>query len=246
MKASKTLSAITGFNVQPNKAIVGANAFAHESGIHQDGMLKNAETYEIMTPESVGWTKTSLPLGPRSGKAAFRNKLEELGFGDIGDNAFQDALQRFIALADRKKQITDEDVIALVDEAALRANDRVRVLSVRVTRHDAQGASVEIDLVEDEAEKTLTGEGTSGAVDAMFQALKTAYGSQDVHLTQYSVNAISGGTDAQAEANVRLKEGDERPVSGHGADFDTLTASAKAYAHALNKLAVKRSLASSS
>ena len=104
VKASKTLAAITGFNVQPNKAIVGANAFAHESGIHQDGMLKNAETYEIMTPESVGWGKTSLPLGPRSGRAAFRNKLEELGFDDLGDNAFRDAFERFLTLADRKKR----------------------------------------------------------------------------------------------------------------------------------------------
>ena len=239
VKASKTLAAITGFNVQPNKAIVGANAFAHESGIHQDGMLKNAETYEIMTPESVGWGKTSLPLGPRSGRAAFRNKLEELGFGDLGDNAFRDAFERFLTLADRKKEITDEDVVALVDEAASRADDRLKVTAVRVTGHTAEGSSVEVDVVFDGETKTLTGQSTGGAVETIFQTLKAEFGTREVHLRNYNVSAISGGADAQAQASVTLEE-DDQSGKGQGSDLDTLTASAKAYAHALNKLALKR------
>ena len=135
-------------------------------------MLKNAETYEIMTPESVGWGKTSLPLGPRSGRAAFRNKLEELGFDDLGDNAFRDAFERFLTLADRKKEITDEDVVALVDEAASRADDRLKVTAVRVTGHTAEGSSVEVDVVFDGETKTLTGQSAGGAVETIFQTLK--------------------------------------------------------------------------
>ena len=243
VKASKTLAAITGFSVQPNKAIVGANAFAHESGIHQDGMLKNAETYEIMTPESVGWSKTSLPLGPRSGRAAFRNKLEELGFGDLGDNAFRDAFERFLTLADRKKEITDEDVIALIDEAASRADDRVKVAAVRVTGHTTDGSSVEMDVLVDDVAKTIAGESNGGAVETIFQTLKAEFGTREVHLRDYSVSAISSGADAQAQASVTLEE-DEQTAKGQGSDLGTLTASAKAYAHALNKLAIKRQRAS--
>src|SRR3546814_467749 len=129
-KASRLVSAITGFSVQPNKAIVGANAFAHESGIHQDGMLKNAQTYEIMTPESVGVRKSSLVMGKHSGRHAFRDKLRELGYGEIGDNALQDAFRRFKDLADRKKTVYDEDIVALVDDEVVRGNDRVKFVSL--------------------------------------------------------------------------------------------------------------------
>ena len=238
MKASRLLATITGFNVQPNKAIVGANAFAHESGIHQDGMLKNAGTYEIMTPESVGCTHSNLVMGKHSGRHAFRAKLAELGYADLGDNAVESAFVRFKALADHKKEVTDEDLIALVDDTAIRGNETLDVQEVLVKSARHGQVAVSLKVVLDGEEKLLSGEG-NGAVDAMFQTLKAAAGMPQTHLQSYSVNAVTGGTDAQAVATVRLEE-KGRTVNGQGTDYDTLVASARAYAHALDKLRLKR------
>jgi 2-isopropylmalate synthase len=235
-KASHLVSSITGFVVQPNKAIVGANAFAHESGIHQDGMIKNRQTYEIMTPQSVGLSKTSLKLGKLSGRNAFRSKLGELGY-DLGDNALNDAFERFKALADRKKEVFDEDIMALVDDEVARAHDHIRFLSleVRAGSKGPQSATLEIQI--DGAPKTATATG-NGPVDATFNAIKALVPHQ-ANLQLYQVSAVTEGTDAQAEVTVRLEE-NGRTVNGQSADPDTIVASARAYIHALNKLTIKR------
>ena len=236
VRASQMLQSITGFSVQPNKAIVGANAFAHESGIHQDGMLKNAQTYEIMTPESVGWQKTNLVLGKHSGRAAFRNKLEQLGYGDIGENAFQDAFVRFKDLADHKKDVTDEDIVALVDDSAgdQEAAYTLEDLKIHSIVHGV--ARVDVSVLDRGEVRTVTTEG-NGAVDAIFKGIKEATGQDGQKLDLYQVHAVTGGTDAQAKVTVRLSQVG-RSVSGTGADYDTLFASARAYIHALNKLQV--------
>jgi len=237
MKASRLVSGVTGFAVQPNKAIVGANAFAHEAGIHQDGVLKHAGTYEIMTPESVGLTSSQLVLGKHSGRHAFTNKLQDLGY-DLGDNAVQIAFKRFKDLADLKKDIFDEDIIALVDDAVVRTNDRVRMESLEVlcgTRHQPPKAELELEIDGEVKGCKATGD---GPVDAAFNCVKELF-PHKARLQLYQVHAVTGGTDAQAEVTVRLEE-DGRTVNGRGADTDTMVASVKAYVNALNKLLVKR------
>lgn len=236
-RASKTLSTTVGFNVQPNKAIVGANAFAHESGIHQDGMLKNAQTYEIMTPESVGLTKSELVLGKHSGRHALKSKLEELGY-NIGDNAFQDLFKRFKNLADRKKDIFDEDIIALIDDEIGRDHEKIKFKSLQIQAGTEGPQTADMTLIIDGAEKQTHVEG-NGPVDAIFKAIRDIMPHPEAHLQLYQVSAVTGGTDAQAEVTVRLEE-DGKTVTGQGADADTLIASARAYVHALNKLLVKR------
>ena len=236
LKTSRLLATITGFDVQPNKAIVGRNAFAHESGIHQDGVLKDKTTYEIMTPESVGWATNSLVLGKHSGRAAFRDKLATLGYS-LGDNQLNDAFRRFKDLADRKKTVFDEDITALVDDEVVRAQDRMKLLALTVatgmgTRPTASLA-VEID-----GEKVEAVAGGDGAVDATFNALQQVVPHSAV-LKLYAVQSVTGGTDAQARVTVRLEEGGKL-VDGQGADTDTIIASARAYVHALNKLLAKR------
>ncbi len=236
MKASRLVSAVTGFVVQPNKAIVGANAFAHESGIHQDGMLKHSGTYEIMTPESVGLNRSTLVMGKHSGRHAFKQKLQELGF-EIGENALQDAFQRFKDLADKKKEIFDEDLIALVDDAMARRNERIRVVSLRLecgTEAPPQATMI-LDIDGEEQKAVSTGD---GPVDAVFNGIKSLF-PHDAKLQLYQVHAVTQGTDAQAEVTVRLEE-NGRSVNGQGADTDTMVASANAYVNALNKLLVKR------
>lgn len=236
-KASRTLSTITGFSVQPNKAIVGANAFAHASGIHQDGMLKHAETYEIMTPESVGLTESKLVMAKHSGRAAFKSKLEELGL-ELGDNAFQDAFKRFKDLADRKKEIYEDDLIALVEDEIVRENETIKFESLQV-QAGSQGPQVaELVLTVDGEEKTAKAEG-NGPVDAIFKAIRDIQPHPDARLQLYQVHAVTGGTDAQATVSVRLDE-NGKTVNGQGSDADTLVASARAYIHALNKLLSKR------
>ncbi|MEO1224550.1 MAG: 2-isopropylmalate synthase [Pseudomonadota bacterium] len=237
MRASRLLASTIGFQVQPNKAIVGANAFAHEAGIHQDGMLKHAGTYEIMTPESVGLVRSTLVMGKHSGRNAFRSKLVELGFDDIGDNAFQDAFQRFKALADHKKDIFDEDIIALVDDQLATANERIKFVSLGVMAGSIGKQSAQI-VLEIDGETKWSQTGGSGPVDAIFNAI-TELVPHQANLQLYQVHAVTGGTDAQAEVTVRLEE-DGKSVNGLGADHDTLVASARAYIHALNKLMVKR------
>ena len=235
-RASHLVSSITGFVVQPNKAIVGANAFAHESGIHQDGMIKNRQTYEIMTPQSVGIAKTSLKLGKLSGRNAFRSKLQELGY-ELGDNALNDAFDRFKTLADHKKEIFDEDIMALVDDEVAQASDRVRFVGLDIVAGSKTPARATLEVEIDGAKHAATATG-NGSVDAAFNAIKELIPHQ-ADLKLYQVNAITGGTDAQAEVTVRLEEAG-RTVVGQGADADTVVASARAYIHALNKLAVKR------
>ena len=236
-RASRLVSGITGMAVQANKAIVGANAFAHESGIHQDGMLKDASTYEIMTPESVGMGATNLVLGKHSGRAAFRQKLGEMGY-DLSDNEFGDAFKRFKDLADAKKQVFDEDIVALVDDQVLRAHDRIQVIEVEVYcgSNGPQRAILTLSIDGEEATAAVRG---NGPVDALFNAIRKLVPHDGAALQLYQVHAVTAGTDAQAEVSVVLAE-DGRTARGTGAHTDTLVASAKAYVNALNKLVVKR------
>ena len=235
-KASRLVSTVTGFVVQPNKAIVGANAFAHESGIHQDGMLKHAGTYEIMTPESIGLTKSTLVMGKHSGRHAFKVKLKELGY-ELGDNAVQEAFRRFKVLADKKKDVFDEDIVALVDDEVMRRHDRVKFVSLQIVcgSRGAPTADLELDIDGEVRQTTATGD---GPVDATFNAIKALF-PHEVKLQLFQVNAVTEGTDAQAEVTVRLEEGG-KTVNGQGADTDTLVSAARAYVNALNKLLVKR------
>ncbi len=235
-KASRLVSTITGFPVQPNKAIVGANAFAHESGIHQDGMLKHAGTYEIMTPESIGLGRSSLVMGKHSGRHAFKAKLKELGF-ELGDNALEEAFRRFKDLADKKKDVFDEDLVALVDDQVVRSNEHIRFVSLQVIAGSKgpQRADLELEIGGETKSTTATGD---GPVDATFKAIKQLF-PHEAHLQLYQVQAVTAGTDAQAEVTVRLEE-NGKTVNGQGADTDTLVASCKAYLHALNKLLTKR------
>ncbi len=235
-RASKLVAAATSFPVQYNKAIVGRNAFAHESGIHQDGMLKHTQTYEIMTPESVGVAKTSLVMGKHSGRAAFRSKLKELGY-DLGDNALEDAFNRFKALADRKKIIYDEDIEALVDEEIATNADHIKVVSMMVVAGTQGPQSATMTLEVEGKEKTIQSTG-NGPVDAIFNAIQKLV-PHTATLELYQVHAVTEGTDAQAEVSVRLSE-DGRSVGSKAADPDTMVASAKAYVAALSKLMIKR------
>ncbi len=232
-RASKLVSAATSFPVQYNKAIVGRNAFAHESGIHQDGMLKNNQTYEIMLPESVGVTKTSLVMGKHSGRNAFRDKLKGLGY-ELGENQLEDAFLRFKALADRKKHIYDEDIEALVDEKIATAEDRIKVLNLLVVAGTNGPQSAVLTLAIDGAHHTRQATG-NGPVDATFNAIHDLI-PHSAKLELYQVHAVTEGTDAQAEVSVRLAAQDGKIVTGRAADPDTLVASAKAYISALNKL----------
>ena len=232
MRLSRLITSVTGQHVQNNKAIVGANAFAHESGIHQDGMLKHAGTYEIMTPESVGLLSSNLVMGKHSGRHAFRDKIKELGF-ELGDNAFEDAFLRFKDLADRKKEIYDEDIIALADARTVSKSDPIRFSELRVNCGSSGSQTAELSLIIDEQSKQVTSQGV-GSVDAIFKAIK-ALVPHTAKLKLYQVHGVTQGTDAQAEVTVRLTDG-TRIINGHGADTDTLVASAKAYIDALCRL----------
>ncbi len=235
-RISRLVSTVTGFTVQPNKAIVGANAFAHEAGIHQDGVLKHAGTYEIMTPESVGLKQSKLVMGKHSGRHAFREKIKELGY-ELGDNAVQDAFRRFKSLADKKKDIYDEDIVALIDDEVIRGNDRIKFVSLQVVCGSVgpQTAELELDVDGKIGYVKATGD---GPVDATFNAIAELF-PHVARLQLYQVHAVTEGTDAQAEVTVRLEE-NGKTVNGQGADTDTLVASARAYVNALNKLLVKR------
>ena len=235
MKLSRLVTSVTGQQVQNNKAIVGANAFAHESGIHQDGMLKHAGTYEIMTPESVGWTKSNLVMGKHSGRHAFKEKITALGFA-IGDNALEDAFNRFKDLADKKKEIFDEDIIALLDARVVSKDDPIQFLSLKVNCGTGQKNTAELSVNVDGQTRTITAEGV-GSVDAIFKAIKSLI-PHDARLKLYQVHGITQGTDAQAEVTVRLAT-DTQIINGHAADPDTLVASAMAYLDALCRLRLK-------
>ena len=235
-RASRLVATVTGMSVQNNKAIVGANAFAHESGIHQDGVLKHAGTYEIMTPESVGLAESKIVLGKLSGKHAFRQKLRELGY-DLGDNALKDAFRRFKDLADKKRDVFDDDLIALVDDEVVRADQRIRFVSMEIVcgSRGPQRADLELEIDGVTRRTEATGD---GPVDAAFNAVKALFPHR-ARLRLYQVHAVTEGTDAQAGVSVRLEE-EGRTVNGQGADTDTLVASTRAYINALNKLLVKR------
>ena len=235
-KASRLVSSITGFTVQPNKAIVGANAFAHEAGIHQDGMLKNAETYEIMTPESVGLNKSSLVLGKHSGKHAFSEKLKELGY-DFGDNALMEVFGRFKDLSDKKKEIFEEDLIALAGERTLTYDEHIKFVSLEVNAGSLSKHQAKLTLIMDDKKQSNSSDG-NGPVDATFNAIKHIT-QTDFRLKLYQVHAITAGTDAQGEVTVRLED-DDLSSQAKGSDPDIIVASAKAYISALNRLIFKK------
>ncbi|ONM44493.1 2-isopropylmalate synthase [Halopseudomonas pachastrellae] len=230
LAASRLVSGITGFPVQPNKAIVGANAFAHESGIHQDGVIKHRETYEIMSAQSVGWHTNKLSLGKLSGRNAFRSRLEELGI-ELSGEALNAAFARFKQLADRKHEIFDEDLQALVTDTLTEVEEHIRLIHLEVTSCMGQVPVASVQLNVDGKEQTARAEG-SGPVDATFKAIEQLIGSA-ASLQLYSVNAITQGTDSQGEVTVRLEKAG-RIVNGNGADTDIVVASAKAYINALN------------
>jgi 2-isopropylmalate synthase len=231
---SRLVSGITGFVVQPNKAIVGANAFAHESGIHQDGVLKSRETYEIMHAQDVGWTANRMVLGKHSGRNAFRTRLKEIGVEFSSDDELNDAFARFKDLADKKHDIYDEDLQALVTDANLAAeNERIKLAYLRAGSETGKTPQATVTLRVDGEEKQAVADG-DGPVDAAFKAIESIVQSK-TQLLLYSVNAITSGTDSQGEVTVRVEKGG-RIVNGQGADTDIVIASAKAYIHALNKM----------
>jgi len=229
---SKLVSQITGMPVQPNKAIVGANAFAHESGIHQDGMLKHQKTYEIMTPESVGWNTNRMVLGKHSGRAALKSRYDILGV-KLDDEKLVAVFERFKVLADKKKDIFDEDLMSILSGDSEELTERIKLVSLHAASgtRDAPIAAVELDIEGKLHKATAQGD---GPVDAAFQAIKSLV-EPNGKLLLYSVNAITSGTDAQGEVTVRLQDGD-RIVNGQGSDTDIVVASAKAFVAALNKL----------
>ena len=237
MKASRLVATVSGFPVQFNKAIVGKNAFAHESGIHQDGMLKHSGSFEIMSPSDIGLNDSNLVMGKHSGRAALRKKLEDLGY-EIGDNKLKDVFVRFKELADRKKEIFEEDLIALMsDTSTNEANDYLKLIKLEVTcgTENPQTASLMLQIGDKRQEITSTGD---GPVDATFNAVKSLF-PHEGHLQLYQVHAVTEGTDAQATVSVRMEE-KGKISTGQSSDTDTVVASAKAYINALNKLLLRR------
>ena len=235
-RASKLVSSVTSFPVQFNKAIVGKNAFAHESGIHQDGMLKNNETYEIMTPESIGLNESTLVMGKHSGRHAFKEKAKELGY-ILADNQLNDAFYRFKDLADKKKEVFDDDIVALIDDEFSKGLDVIKLVSLSIYAGTEGPQFADLSLEIDGEVKQNKSEG-DGPVDALFNSIRTLI-PHTASLQLYQVHAVTEGTDAQAEVSVRLHESG-KTVIGRGADTDTLVASARAYISALNRLMVKR------
>ncbi|HHL40316.1 MAG TPA: 2-isopropylmalate synthase [Deltaproteobacteria bacterium] len=235
---SRLVTGITGMTVQPNKAVVGENAFAHESGIHQDGLLKEKTTYEIMRPESVGISRSRLVLGKHSGRHAFRTRLVELGY-ELDDEDINRAFERFKVLADKKKEVFDEDIEAIVQDEVLRAEpvEKFRFLRLYVESGTETQPVAEVTIEVDGREVTERREG-DGPVDAAFKTIAAITGTSS-KLLKYSVNAITGGTDALGEVTVRLGEGDH-VVLGHGAHTDIIVASARAYVNAINKMELKK------
>jgi len=235
LAASRLVSGITGFAVQPNKAIVGANAFAHESGIHQDGVLKNRETYEIMKAEDVGWNANRMVMGKHSGRNAFKDRLKQLGTEFETEADLNEVFRKFKELADKKHDIFDEDLQALVSNTVTLDNERISLTSLKVCSETGETPVASVTLCIDDEEKQTEVAG-SGPVDAALRAIEELVQSK-TELQLYSVNNITSGTDSQGEVNVRLEKGG-RIVSGQGSDTDIVIASAKAYINALNKILV--------
>ncbi len=232
-RISKLVASITGFAVQYNKAIVGANAFAHESGIHQDGMLKNRSTYEIMTPQSVGLEKTSLVLGKLSGRAAFKDRLKEIGY-ELSDEMLDDSFKKFKELADKKKEILNEDLVALVDDSLTHKKSRYSLTMLDVKCGNKKEAEVSIKIKIDKDELDTTFRSKDGPVDAIFNAINKLI-PHSANLELYQVQAVTEGTDAQASVVIRLKQ-NNHIFSANGSDTDVLVASAIAYINCLDKL----------
>jgi 2-isopropylmalate synthase len=237
MNLSRRVSQVSGFPVQFNKAIVGKNAFLHESGIHQDGVLKNVQTFEIMRPEDIGLNSNNIAMGKHSGRAALRAKLRELGI-ELADNQLNDVFVRFKALADRKKEVYDDDILALVaDEAAIDQAEHLSLKKLRVVCGTEGPQEAEMTLLIDGTERSIDATG-DGPVDAAFNCVKMLWPHR-ARLQVYPVAAVTEGTDAQATVSVRLEE-DGRIVTGQSADTDTVVASVKAYINALNRLVERR------
>ncbi len=235
---SRLVSQVTGVNVQPNKAIVGANAFAHEAGIHQDGVLKHTETYEIMKPSEVGIPSNKIVLGKHSGRHAFKNRVEEYGYF-LSDEDTEIAFKKFKDLADKKKYVFDEDIEALINEEFLRSSDYYKLITVNFAGGTGMSPTATVKISIDGSE-VVASETGGGPVDAICKAIKKATGEYP-KLEKYSVSAITGGTDAQGEVSVRVIDEDKGIISrGHGSDTDIVVASAKAYINALNKLRWRR------
>jgi 2-isopropylmalate synthase len=234
LTCSKLVSSITGFPVQPNKAIVGANAFAHEAGIHQDGVLKSRETYEIMRAEDVGWSANRMVLGKHSGRNAFKSRMTELGVEFQSEEELNEAFSRFKQLADKKHEIFDEDLQALISEVGFESEDEhIKLVALKVCSETGEVPNAKVTLRIDNKEVTGNAEG-GGAVDASLKAIEKLVAT-DAVLALYSVNNITNGTDSQGEVTVRLEKAG-RIVNGLGADTDIVIASAKAYVNAVNKL----------
>jgi len=234
LSTSRMVSSITGFPVQPNKAIVGANAFAHESGIHQDGVLKHRETYEIMTAQDVGWNTNRMVLGKHSGRNAFRSRLEELGIGINDDDVLRETFARFKALADKKHEVFDEDLQALVSDSLTQtADEYYQLVSLEVTSRTNETPVAKLVITAEGETYELSSEG-SGPVDATFKAIES-FAQSGANLQLFSVNAITQGADSQGEVTVRLERGG-RVINGNGTDTDIVMASARAYLNALNLL----------
>lgn len=239
MSCSRLVSSVTGFPVQPNKAIVGANAFAHESGIHQDGVLKNRETYEIMLAEDVGWNEKQIVLGKHSGRNALRTRLTELGITLESEEDLNTVFTRFKELADKKHEIFDEDLQALMADSSWSAdNEQFKLISLKVCSETGETPHAEVVVQVNGEEKAAEHSG-SGPVDAAFKAIEKIVHS-DAELKLYSVNNITSGTDSQGEVSVRLSK-EDKIVNGQGADTDIVIASAKAYINALNRIVVSES-----
>jgi 2-isopropylmalate synthase len=232
-RISRLVAGITGFHVQYNKAIVGANAFAHESGIHQDGVLKNRETYEIITPQSVGLEKSSLVLGKLSGRSAFKNRLKEIGY-DLNEEMLLQAFKKFKDLADKKKEILDEDILALVDDSIVNNKTHYQLSNLEVKCKTGEDSVAKVKIKIDNHESETTFRSKDGPVDAIFNAINKLI-PHNANLELYKVQAVTGGTDAQANVAVRLKQ-NNRIFSANGANTDVLTASAIAYINCLDKV----------
>ncbi|MDE0157130.1 MAG: 2-isopropylmalate synthase [Gammaproteobacteria bacterium] len=232
VNCSKLVSNVTGFPVQPNKAVVGANAFAHEAGIHQDGVIKSRETYEIMRAQDVGWSTNRLVLGKHSGRNAFRTRLKEIGFEFASEEELNSAFTQFKELADKKHEIYDEDLQALVTDNMQGQEDKIKLVSMRVVMETGETPMAELTLSIDGEETPGRSEG-DGPVDAVFKAIETLV-SSGCELQLFSVNAITGGTDSQGEVTVRVNK-DGHVINGRGSDTDIVAASAKAYINAINR-----------
>ncbi|MBT4922730.1 MAG: 2-isopropylmalate synthase [Rickettsiales bacterium] len=230
-RASRLVANTTGFNVQNNKAIVGANAFAHESGIHQDGMLKDRNTYEIIKPSDVGFAETLLVMGKHSGRHAFKNKLTELGFY-LGGQQIEQYFVKFKTLADGKKEVYDEDIIALI--GSRESSDKIKFTNLAINCGSTDNTTAELTLSVD-GQQVIRTETGNGPVDAIFNAIYKIV-PHDTRLDLYQVHSVTKGTDAQAKVTVRLENKEGRIISGHASHTDTMVASAKAYIAALNKM----------